>query len=292
MKKIMLIILTTLFLLIAACANNTENTQNDGDIVVETSAGDITESEFVQSLKDQYGERVLAELVEVKIMKNEASELGISEEDIDAEIEELKETLGVSNDEEFDMFLQMQQIQGEQELRNRLIVQLVLQELVGFDGEVSEEQLQEEYDRGEEVQARHILVADEETALDIYAQLQDGEDFEVLAENHSTDPGSGQAGGDLGFFSRGSMVPPFEEAAFSLEIGEISEPVRSQHGYHIIEVTDRNAFEDDFEEVRDQLRGAIHDRMYYRMGEAQQELFKNVEVNVLDEQFSLPVYNQ
>jgi peptidyl-prolyl cis-trans isomerase D len=88
----------------------------------------------------------------------------------------------------------------------------------------------------EQVWARHILVEKEEEAKDIYERLKRGEDFAELAKELSKDTGSGANGGDLGWFGRGAMVPEFEKVAFSLEVGEFSEPVQSQFGYHIIQV--------------------------------------------------------
>jgi parvulin-like peptidyl-prolyl isomerase len=88
----------------------------------------------------------------------------------------------------------------------------------------------------EQVWARHILVETEEEANTIYDRLKAGEDFTQLAQELSMDTGSGAVGGDLGWFGRGAMVAPFEEAAYSLEVGEISEPVQSDFGYHIIQV--------------------------------------------------------
>jgi len=90
-----------------------------------------------------------------------------------------------------------------------------------------------------QVRASHILVKTEEEAKGIVEQLKKGADFAKIARAKSIDAGSAKNGGDLGFFSRGQMVPEFENAAFSLKAGEVSPPVRTQYGYHIIKVTER-----------------------------------------------------
>ena len=127
----------------------------------------------------------------------------------------------------------------------------IYRQLLG--NEILTEKLQEKLGdqmplEGEQVHARHILIsvasdatdADREAALSkaisITQRIKDGEDFATLAQQYSDDTGSGAQGGDLGFFGRGQMVTEFEQAAFSLPVGEISEPVLSQFGYHIIEV--------------------------------------------------------
>lgn len=83
------------------------------------------------------------------------------------------------------------------------------------------------------VSAKHILVSQQYEAEDIVKKLNDGETFESLAEKFSMCP-SKSNGGDLGSFTRGKMVPSFEEAAFELEVGQVSPPVRTQFGYHLI----------------------------------------------------------
>jgi parvulin-like peptidyl-prolyl isomerase len=89
----------------------------------------------------------------------------------------------------------------------------------------------------QEVKASHILVESKAEAQRLIAQIKGGESFENLARKHSKCP-SGRSGGDLGFFTRGKMVPAFENAAFTLGKGQVSEPIKTQFGYHIIKVTD------------------------------------------------------
>lgn len=86
----------------------------------------------------------------------------------------------------------------------------------------------------DKIKCTHILVEKQSQALAILDRLKKGEKFADLAKELSTDRGSGKRGGDLGYFGRGMMVKPFEQAAFSLSVGQISEPVKSEFGYHII----------------------------------------------------------
>jgi peptidyl-prolyl cis-trans isomerase C len=91
----------------------------------------------------------------------------------------------------------------------------------------------------EEVHARHILVDSEALAKELSEKIAKGGDFVAFAKEHSKDPGSKDSGGDLGYFGRGQMVPVFEETAFKLAKGEVSPPVKSQFGWHIVKVEDR-----------------------------------------------------
>lgn len=92
----------------------------------------------------------------------------------------------------------------------------------------------------EQVHARHILLLSEEEAQQVLAKLKAGEDFAALAQQYSQDMGSKDNGGDIGFFPQGIMLPEFEEAAFSLPPGEVSSVVRSQFGFHIIQVLEKD----------------------------------------------------
>lgn len=90
-----------------------------------------------------------------------------------------------------------------------------------------------------EVRASHILVKTEEEAKKLYDEIKGGKSFAEAAEEVSLCP-SGQNGGDLGFFSKGMMVKPFEDACFAMEVGEISQPVQTQFGWHLIQLTGKN----------------------------------------------------
>jgi peptidyl-prolyl cis-trans isomerase C len=105
----------------------------------------------------------------------------------------------------------------------------------------------------QEVHARHILVATEDEAKAVAEELKKGADFAELAKKKSKDPGASD-GGDLGFFTKGQMVPEFSAVAFALEPSKISDPVKSQFGWHIIKVEEkRNRKAPEFEQVRSQI---------------------------------------
>src|SRR5260370_11317891 len=105
----------------------------------------------------------------------------------------------------------------------------------------------------EEVHARHILVETEDEAKAVAEELKKGADFAELAKKKSKDPGASD-GGDLGFFTKDQMVPEFSNVAFTLEPGKISDPVKSQFGWHIIKVEEkRNRKAPDFEQAKAQL---------------------------------------
>ncbi len=106
----------------------------------------------------------------------------------------------------------------------------------------------------QEVRARHILVPTEKEAQAILAEIKKGTDFAELAKQKSKDPGAAAEGGDLGYFTKEQMVPEFAEVAFKLEKGQLSEPVKTQFGWHIIKVEDKRAKPvPEFEKVKDQI---------------------------------------
>ena len=142
--------------------------------------------------------------------------------------------------------------------RNRLL----MDSLLASEGKAAttDEAMKKVYDEAakqiegeQEVHARHILVETEDEAKAIEAELKKGADFAELAKTKSKDPGASD-GGDLGFFTKDQMVPEFATVAFSLEPGKISDPVKTQFGWHIIKVEEkRNRKAPDFEQVKPQI---------------------------------------
>jgi peptidyl-prolyl cis-trans isomerase C len=134
---------------------------------------------------------------------------------------------------------------------------------------VTEEAIQAAYDAefasapaGSEFAAAHILVATEEEAQAIVTELEGGADFAELARVRSLDTGSGQAGGDLGWFGEGMMVAPFEEGVKALEPGQVSAPVQTQFGWHVIRLNEtRPVTPPTLDEVRDEIANRLEQEM-------------------------------
>ncbi|BAC13104.1 peptidylprolyl isomerase [Oceanobacillus iheyensis] len=228
---------------------------SDDEIVAETEAGNITKEEFYEELKDVNGESTLQQLVTVKVLEDNYE---VTDEELEEEISTMKE--GFPSEEDFNTTVE-QQFGGEEQLREIMYVSMLQEKAAAEDVEITEEDLQELYERkNTEIQAQHILLENEEDVAEVQQKIEDGEDFGELAQEYSTDTGSAENGGDLGYFSAGSMVPEFEEAAFSLEAGEISDPVQSTHGTHIIKVNDVREKEEsigEFEDVKKELEREI-----------------------------------
>ena len=146
--------------------------------------------------------------------------------------------------------------------RDKLLMEMMLQQ--EGKGSISEGALHQLYDEAtkqmagdKEVHARHILVDTEDQAKAILAELKKGGDFAALAKQRSKDPGAAN-GGDLGYFTQDQMVPEFAQTAFKLEIGQLSDPVKTQFGWHIIKVEEKRDRQiPEFDKVRDQLENFL-----------------------------------
>ncbi|UII56880.1 peptidylprolyl isomerase [Cytobacillus spongiae] len=222
------------------------NNASSSDVIVETKAGNITKDELYEAMKEKYGEQALQELVYEKVLSEKYE---VTDEELDAKIDELKQQLGAN----FEMALAQYGYASEDDLRETFKTGLLQEKAAIKDIEATEDELKEYYDNFKpQIKARHILVEDEETAKEIKAKLDKGDKFEDLAKEFSQDPGSAANGGDLGWFGAGQMVPEFEEAAYALEVNGISDPVKSEHGYHIIQTTEKKE-KKSFDEMKEEI---------------------------------------
>jgi len=207
------------------------------------------------------------------LVEAEAERLGvvITGEETEAEFQKqyqaMLDTYGMTEQDLVDYFaiyggtLEEFKEEGRASVTEQLLYAAVQQAVVG-PIELSEDELRAyfeehkaDYSTEEQIEASHILVATAEEAQAILDELARGADFAELARTRSTDTGSAAQGGALGWFGRGVMAPEFEEAAFTLEVGETSGIVQTDFGFHIIRVTDRRAAsEPEFEEVADRVR--------------------------------------
>lgn len=236
MKKWTVAMSAAAMLALSACNNGSE-------VVVETKEGNITKEELYNEMKERYGKEVLRDLVHEKVL---SKKFKVTDKEIDQEIENLKEMYGV----QYDLAVQQS---GEEAIRKMVKLDLLRQKAAMDDIKVTDEELKKYYNEYKpKVRASHILVDDEKTAKEIKAKLEKGEDFAKLAKQYSKDTGSAQNGGDLGWFGPGKMVEEFEKAAYTLNVGEISNPVKTQFGYHIIKVTDKEK-KKSFDEMREEI---------------------------------------
>jgi peptidyl-prolyl cis-trans isomerase C len=169
---------------------------------------------------------------------------------------------------------------------NRVLMEALLQD--AGKAALSDDALHKVYDDAvkqmgseQEVHARHILVPTEDEAKAIEVELKNGADFAKLAKEKSKDPGAAD-GGDLGYFTKDQMVPEFADVAFKLDKGQISDPVHTQFGWHIIKVEDkRTKPTPTFDQVKGQLQNYVEHR-------AQAELVQNLRKNATIERLDQP----
>ncbi|CAN7594204.1 peptidylprolyl isomerase [Devosia sp. LjRoot16] len=189
-----------------------------------------------------------------------------------------------------DLFKRRLQYLEERSLRRDYFTQKVATAVTEESVKVAYDQLVKDFKPVEEVHARHILVATEEEAKAVKAELDGGKPFEVLAMEKTTDPSGKQNGGDLGFFSKGMMVPEFEAVAFTLEPGKISDPVQSQFGWHIIKVEEkRMSAPPPIEQVQQQLGQQV---MFKAFDEAVAALKKDAKLDIPDAALAAAVKKQ
>ena len=209
---------------------------------------------------------VLDQLIEQRLVLQEARRNSAmpTETQVESQLQEIKRNFPTESD--FEMALSQRNL-SLAELKDRLRTNLAVRNLMVkvAPATVSDLEIEQyfrehrnEFDRSEQVHVKHILLDDENQARLVLAKLRRGESFDDLARQYSKDPGSREQGGDLGFVSRGQLVPEFEQVAFALQPKQISDIVKTQYGYHLIQVLERRPPQPaTLEQARDQIRGVL-----------------------------------
>lgn len=203
----------------------------------------INEDELYDALVAGYGADTLDLLITNKLVELEAEKAGIKikDEEIQKEIDVMVESYG----DEKSLKEQLEASGSSMDaLKKDIVVYLQTKKLVEpritvTDDEISTyfEDNKDTFAQAEQVEASHILVEDEKTAKKVAKELAAGGDFAKLAAEYSTDTETADNGGSLGYFGKGDMVEEFEDVAFDLDINKVSDPVKTEYGYHIIKVT-------------------------------------------------------
>ncbi|MDX9872675.1 MAG: peptidylprolyl isomerase [Clostridia bacterium] len=236
----------------------------DNEAVAKVNGATIDKNDLYDFMVKQSGVQALDMLIVNEIAEQEAAKkkITVSEEEISKEVEELYGIYGgeaavVAELEKSGLTME--------DLRNDVMVNLKLKKLLAERIEIPEEEMLNYFEENkdlfaqeEKVKASHILVDTLEKANEVKDKLNAGQHFTDLVNEYSTDEATKATGGDLGYFTRGMMTQAFEEAAFSMEIGEISDPISTEFGYHVILVEDKMAaqepnYENSKEDVKDAL---------------------------------------
>lgn len=267
MKKIAIATITaTSVLALSACSGG------DNDVIAKTDAGNVTKGELYTNMKKTAGASVLTQLVQEKVL---AKKYKVSDKEIDNKLKEYKTQLG-------DQYSALKQQYGEDYLKDQVKYELLAQKAAKDNIKVTDSDTKEYYDglKGK-IRASHILVADKKTADEVEKKLKKGEKFETLAKEYSTDS-SKDNGGDLGWFDKKSMDETFSKAAFGLKVGQVSDPVKTKFGYHIIKKTEeRGKYDDMKKELKEEvLKQKLNDNSAVQA--AIQKVMKKADVKVED----------
>ncbi|HFK1764193.1 peptidylprolyl isomerase [Bacillus wiedmannii] len=236
-KHIFIITALISILMLAACGQ-----KNSSATVATATDSAITKSDFEKQLKDRYGKDMLYEMMAQDVITKKYK---VSDDDVNKEVQKAKKQYG----DQFATVLENNRLKDEADFKNQIKFKLAMNEAIKKS--VTEKDVKDHYKP--EIKASHILVSDENEAKEIKKKLDAGASFEELAKQESQDLLSKDKGGDLGYFHSGTMTPEFETTAYKLKIDQISEPVKSPNGYHIIKLTGKKDLQ-PYDEVKDSIR--------------------------------------
>lgn len=259
--------------------------------------------EIPPGLAARYRESILKQLIDKELLdqKIKGESIQVDEKTLETEFADYKKMF--RTDENFDRYLKSSDI-TEAQIKDNIRHNLAVQNLLDTRGDlaVTAEEVKAYYDENqkryevkEQVRASHILfkvgkkdgeAAEAEAkkkADDVYALAKKPEaDFAELAKAHSQGP-TASRGGDLSFFTRGRMVPEFEQKAFAMKVGDISEPIKTQFGWHVIKVTDKKeGRQRPFEEVQESIEKLLKNKKSRR---AKADLLKGIRAEAQIEKF-------
>ncbi|MFC7804891.1 peptidylprolyl isomerase, partial [Bacillus subtilis] len=270
MKKIAIAAITaTSILALSACSSG------DKEVIAKTDAGDVTKGELYTNMKKTAGASVLTQLVQEKVLDKKYK---VSDKEIDNKLKEYKTQLG-------DQYTALEKQYGKDYLKEQVKYELLTQKAAKDNIKVTDDEIKEYWEglKGQ-IRASHILVADKKTAEEIEKKLKKGEKFDALAKEYSTDTGSATNGGELGWISKDNeqLDATFRKAAFKLKTNEVSDPVKTQFGYHIIKKTEeRGKYEDMKKELKSEvLEQKLNDSNAVQ--EAVQKVMKKADIEVKD----------
>lgn len=213
--------------------------------VAKVGSEQITEKAFHAKLEKASGKDVLTRMIDDQVIMNQAKELKLeaTDKEVQDEIDQMIKDRFEGDNAKFEEALKQYNLTKE-DLFQDYKINVTAQKIATKDVQISDAEIKDYYDKNketlgepEELKARHILVKDEAKAKDLYEKLKaNPNDFEKLAKENSEDPGSKENGGMLEPFGKGKMVPEFETAAFAAKVNDIVAPVKSEFGYHIIQV--------------------------------------------------------
>jgi foldase protein PrsA len=213
----------------------------DSKAIAVVNGEKITKGELDDKLEGQVGKNTLAQLVQQKLIFQYAKQhnIDVPDKDVETKLDEIRSHFPAG---QFETMLKQQGMSlddAHKVIREQLLVKAAVDQQINVtDAQINDYIKANKLSLGQtaQVHAAHILVKTKALADTIEAQLKKGADFAALAQQYSQDTGSKVKGGDLGTFGPGQMVPAFQAAAFKLKPGQISDPVQTPFGWHIIKV--------------------------------------------------------